>query len=68
MLNAISREKEISLAFKGMNLKDVVFILNESWNNVPQKAFQSSWKKLWPSKENGYEEWESEDDIPLAEL
>ncbi|XP_022823355.1 jerky protein homolog-like [Spodoptera litura] len=71
LLNAVIRDDDATKTLKDMNLKDAVFNVTEAWNMVPQKAIQSSWKKLWPSLNQNpeeEEEWESEDELPLAEL
>lgn len=53
-----------------MNLKDALYILTESWNDVHKKAIVCSWKKLWPPMHisNNEEDWDPKDNLPLGEL
>lgn len=71
LLNAVIREDDITKTLKDMNLKDAVFNVTEAWNNVPEEAIQSSWRKLWPSlttnRQREYE-WSPEDELPITEL
>ncbi|GBN71822.1 hypothetical protein AVEN_197204-1 [Araneus ventricosus] len=32
-----------------VTLKDVIYLVSESWDNVTQNCLVKSWKKLWPS-------------------
>lgn len=73
LLQAISQDKEIANTLKGLNLKDVAFMLAEAWDATPGHLIMTSWNKLWPSRtrENDQDQsdtWDPEDDIPLARI
>lgn len=71
LLEAVSRNDDITATLKSINLKDAVFMVAAVWDTVPQSAIRSSWKKLWPSldsPEEGQDSFDPEDLIPLADL
>lgn len=67
LLNAISREANISETLKQLNIKDAVLTVSDAWDEVGKQAIKSSWKKMWPSITEDDETWE-EELIPLQEL
>lgn len=42
-------------ALKSINMKDVIYMIARSWEELPQSTIIKSWRKLWPEIENIYE-------------
>lgn len=58
----VASETDIPTALKSINLKNVVFSLQEAWYQVHQDLIKKSWNPLLSSEED------DEDNIPLATL
>ena len=71
LLDLIADDTEPAEALKCFNLKNAIFNLHTSWENVSAELIKKSWKKLWPLNihENLGDEYDDEEDLmPLAEL
>ncbi|GBM75851.1 hypothetical protein AVEN_264979-1 [Araneus ventricosus] len=44
-----SRKKKMCAKKMNVTVKDVIYWVSESWDNVTQSRLVKSWKKLWPS-------------------
>lgn len=63
----VASETDIPTTLKNLNLKNVVFSLQEAWYQVHQDLIKKSWKPLLSNQEVTLEEDEDEN-IPLATL
>lgn len=65
----LESECTVSDVLKKTTMKDAVFLLAESWHHLNADLIKKSWSPLWPQshiEEHTGEDFESEDDIPLA--
>ncbi|XP_039290473.1 jerky protein homolog-like [Nilaparvata lugens] len=60
LLLNLDNEVTVVQSLKKINLKDVIFWLDESWKNVKQSTLQKSWKNI--SLNNGSEPSEDDED------
>uniref|UniRef100_A0A1B6CPV2 DDE-1 domain-containing protein n=1 Tax=Clastoptera arizonana TaxID=38151 RepID=A0A1B6CPV2_9HEMI len=65
MLQATEGEVSISDFLKKTNMKDVVYWIAESWDEVKAEIINKSWNKILKKQP---EETDPEDDVPLAKL
>uniref|UniRef100_A0A1B6M902 DDE-1 domain-containing protein n=1 Tax=Graphocephala atropunctata TaxID=36148 RepID=A0A1B6M902_9HEMI len=65
MLQATEGEVSNSDFLKKTNMKDVVYWIAESWDEVKAETINKSWNKILKKQP---EETDPEDDVPLAEL
>ncbi|XP_066258264.1 jerky protein homolog-like [Euwallacea similis] len=63
----VDSDCDISESLKSINLKDVVFSLDEAWRYVSVNLIQKSWSKILPHEANACDS-DEEDEIPLARL
>lgn len=56
------KEEDYSQFLKGFTINDCCILLKLSWHKVRRTALSSCWSKLFP------EEWNSEENLPLAVL
>lgn len=65
----LDSECTVSDVLKKTTMKDAVFTLAESWNQLNANLIKKSWSPLWPQlnvEEHNDEDFEPEDDVPLA--
>lgn len=66
-----SKSATIDVALKSLNLKDVVFLITEAWNEVPISVITNGFKHLFADQIElnlPAFHFTSEDDIPLVQL
>ncbi|GBM35684.1 hypothetical protein AVEN_97884-1 [Araneus ventricosus] len=51
---------------KQINIKDVVYMIAESWSELPESTLVKSWEKIWSSNQIGEEEAVVSTEIPTA--
>jgi hypothetical protein len=76
LLQVVSAENDISETLKKLNLKDVVYSLEEAWQSVSVNLITKSWKNLWPNRfqdasfinDNQDNSYDEEDLLPLSTL
>lgn len=75
LLQVVSAGDDISATLKNLNLKDVIYALEEAWQSVSSNLISKSWKNLWPNhlqevsssiNDNEDNSYDDEDLIPLA--
>jgi DDE superfamily endonuclease len=66
----VESEDPIPQTLKSINLKHVMFSLNNAWKNVSTDLIKKSWNKVWPPENitGDLSDYDDEDDIPLARL
>lgn len=53
---------------KAISIKDAIILLNSAWDKLPTDVLIKSWKKMFQNFKEGDENFEEEDNIPLAQL
>lgn len=68
-----SRNDDVFLALRSINLKDVAYMAVESWNEVPKSVVINAFKHLFSSPEEimlnlPFNHFDEDDDLPIATL
>lgn len=64
ILASLEENDDFGKCIKNFTLKDAVILAANAWNKVKQTTLQSCWKKILLAEN----EWETEDELPLAQL
>lgn len=66
----VNSQIDIPTTLKNINLKDVVFTLDEAWQKVSNELIKKSWRKLLPHIQQALsdDDYDEEDNIPLSLL
>lgn len=68
LLQATEGENTIMDFLKTVNVKDVVYWLADSWNEVKQETLNKSWNKILKTPEETENDSDDEDNLPLSHL
>ena len=68
MLDDLEDGKTVVESLKQINLKDVIYWLAESWDDVKESTVLKSWKNISPKSDNTNDDEENEDDVELVDL
>lgn len=61
----IAEGGDLNNLLKSHSIRDAIILLNQAWDELPQRVLKNSWSKLinWDS-----DQYDSDDDIPIAHL